>query len=97
MFLCLDTYGEATHAYEIAVNPYGIPGDLLFSPAYGEDIGYDMIYQSASRITDQGWVAEMAVPVLEPALSRTGGADVASRLLAQPPARVALPVLMGRL
>ena len=26
VFLCLDTYGEATHAYEIAVNPYGIPG-----------------------------------------------------------------------
>lgn len=62
VFLCLDTYGEATHAYEIAVNPYGIPGDLLFSPAYGEDETYDMIYQSASRITDQGWVAELAVP-----------------------------------
>jgi hypothetical protein len=62
VFLCLDTYGEATHAYEIAVNPYGIPGDLLFSPAYGEDSAYDMIYQSASRITDQGWVAELAVP-----------------------------------
>ena len=62
VFLCLDTYGEATHAYEIAVNPYGIPGDLLFSPTTGEDMTYDMIYQSASRITDQGWVAEIAVP-----------------------------------
>ena len=62
MFLALDTYGEATHAYEIAVNPYGIPGDLLFSPAYGEDATYDMIYKSAGRITDQGWVAELAVP-----------------------------------
>jgi hypothetical protein len=62
VFLCLDTYGEATHAYEIAVNPYGIPGDLLFSPTVGEDATYDMIYQSASRITDKGWVAEIAVP-----------------------------------
>lgn len=62
VFLTLDTYGEATHAYEIAVNPYGIPGDLLFSPAYGEDATYDMIYKSAGRITDQGWVAELAVP-----------------------------------
>ncbi|MCX5752845.1 MAG: DUF5916 domain-containing protein, partial [Candidatus Krumholzibacteria bacterium] len=62
VFLCLDTYGEATHAYEIAVNPYGIPGDLLFSPATGEDMTYDMIYRSASRITAQGWVAEIAVP-----------------------------------
>jgi hypothetical protein len=62
VFLCLDTYGEATHAYEIAVNPYGIPGDLLFSPTTGEDMTYDMIYQSASKITDQGWTAEIAVP-----------------------------------
>lgn len=62
VILCLDTYGEATHAYEIAANPYGLPGDLLFSSAYGEDIGYDMIFESAGRITDFGWVAEMAIP-----------------------------------
>jgi hypothetical protein len=62
VFLCLDTYGEATHAYEIAVNPYGIPGDLLFSPTTGEDGTYDMIYKTASRIVEGGWVAEMAIP-----------------------------------
>jgi hypothetical protein len=62
VFLCLDTYGEATHAYEIAVNAYGIPGDLLFSPTGGEDLTYDMIYRTASRIVENGWVAEMAIP-----------------------------------
>jgi len=62
VILCIDTYGEATHAYEIAANPYGIPGDLLFSSAYGEDGGYDMIFQSAGRITGDGWVVEMAIP-----------------------------------
>jgi hypothetical protein len=62
VILMLDTYGEATHAFEIATNPYGVPGDLLFSSAYGEDSGYDMIFQSAGRITDDGWVAEMAIP-----------------------------------
>jgi hypothetical protein len=62
VILCLDTYGEATHAYEISANPYGVPGDLLFSSAYGEDGTYDMIFQSAGRITDSGWVAEMAIP-----------------------------------
>jgi hypothetical protein len=62
VILCLDTYGEATHAYELAVNPYGIPGDLLFSTASGEDITYDMIFESAGRITNAGWVAEMAIP-----------------------------------
>lgn len=62
VILCLDTYGEATLAYEIAANPYGIPGDLLFSTSNGEDISYDMIFESSGRITDFGWVVEMAIP-----------------------------------
>jgi hypothetical protein len=62
VILCLDTYGEATLAYEIAANPYGIPGDLLFSTQNGEDSSYDMIFESAGRITEFGWVVEMAIP-----------------------------------
>ncbi|UCG52974.1 MAG: carbohydrate binding family 9 domain-containing protein [Candidatus Latescibacterota bacterium] len=62
VILCLDTFGEATLAYEISSNPYGVPGDLLFSSANGEDISYDMIYESAGRITDFGWVVEMQIP-----------------------------------
>jgi len=62
VILCLDTFGEATHAYEVSANPYGIPGDLLFSSANGEDITYDMSFETAGCITDFGWVAEMAIP-----------------------------------
>jgi hypothetical protein len=62
VILCLDTYGESALAYEIAANPYGIPGDLLFSAASGEDITYDMIFESAGRLTEFGWVVEMAIP-----------------------------------
>ncbi|MDD3642226.1 MAG: carbohydrate binding family 9 domain-containing protein, partial [Candidatus Krumholzibacteria bacterium] len=62
VILTIDPYGEATFAYEIAANPYGIPGDLLYSSAYGEDISYDMIYESAGRVTEFGWVVEMAIP-----------------------------------
>jgi hypothetical protein len=62
VILCLDTFGDATLAYEIASNPYGIPGDLLFSSSNGEDSSYDMIFESAGKIVDNGWVVEMAVP-----------------------------------
>ena len=62
VILCLDTFGEATLAYEISANPYGIPGDLLFSSGNGEDISYDLSFETAGRITDFGWVAEMAIP-----------------------------------
>lgn len=62
VILLLDPFGDATHAYEISANPYGIPGDLLFSSANGEDISYDMIYKSSGRITEFGWVVEMGIP-----------------------------------
>jgi hypothetical protein len=62
VILCLDTFGDATLAYEIASNPYGIPGDLLFSSSSGEDISYDMIFETAGQIVENGWIVEMAVP-----------------------------------
>lgn len=62
VILLLDPFGKSTMAYEIAANPYGIHGDLLFSSGNGEDISYDMIFESSGRITDEGWVVEMAIP-----------------------------------
>ena len=60
--LNLDTYGDGTHAYEIVTNPCGVPGDLLYSSMNGEDMSYDMIFETAAAITGDGWVAEMAIP-----------------------------------
>lgn len=62
VILLLDPFGESTMAYEIAANPYGIPGDLLYSSGNGEDISYDMIFESSGTITEEGWVVEMAIP-----------------------------------
>jgi hypothetical protein len=60
--LCIDTYAEAAWAYELAVNPYGIQGDVLFSRSGGEDMGFAIIFESAGMITEQGYQVEMAVP-----------------------------------
>ncbi len=62
VILMIDTYGEATLAYEIAANPLGIPGDLLFSSAHGEDISFNMIFETRGKITEFGWVVEMKIP-----------------------------------
>ncbi len=62
VILMIDTYGEATLAYEIASNPLGIPGDLLFSSAHGEDISFSMIFETRGKITEFGWVVEMKIP-----------------------------------
>ena len=62
VLIAIDPFGDATRAYEIGCNPYGIQCDLLFSSNGGEDSRYDLIFDSAARITDEGWEAEFAIP-----------------------------------
>ncbi|MFW5973566.1 MAG: DUF5916 domain-containing protein, partial [Bacteroidota bacterium] len=59
--IILDPYGDATRAYEIFANPLGIQFDLLWSQQ-GEDIGFDLIYHSDGRMTDNGYEVEFAIP-----------------------------------
>ncbi|UCE65854.1 MAG: carbohydrate binding family 9 domain-containing protein [Candidatus Zixiibacteriota bacterium] len=58
----IDTYGDAIWAYTFNVNPYGVQMDALWSPYRGEDGSYDLIWDSAARITDHGYQVEMAIP-----------------------------------
>lgn len=60
--LLIDTYGNASWAYEFFVNPYGVQKDCLWSSISGEDQGYDLIWESAAAITDSGYQVEMAIP-----------------------------------
>jgi len=62
VILCLDTFADQGWAYEIAVNPYGIQGDLLWSNGQGEDMTFDLVFHSSGRITDEGWQVELAIP-----------------------------------
>jgi len=58
----IDTYGEASWAYELFVNPHGVQKDMLWTMVGGEDSGYDLIWESAAQITDSGYQVEIAVP-----------------------------------
>jgi len=60
--LLLDTYGDASWAYYLLANPKGIQGDLRFSASRGDDSRFDIIYQSAGRMTGDGYIVEMAIP-----------------------------------
>jgi hypothetical protein len=62
VYLFLDTYGNATWAYNLYVNPYGIQTDLLWSNIHGTDEGFDMVWHSAATVTDSGYQVEIAVP-----------------------------------
>jgi hypothetical protein len=58
----IETYGDAAWAYTLNVNPFGIQADALWSAGYGEDSGYDLIWESAGKITDSGYQVELAIP-----------------------------------
>jgi hypothetical protein len=59
----IDTYGDATWAYEFYVNPYGIQRDNMWTSVQGSDQGFDMVWQSAAHVTADGYVVEMAIPL----------------------------------
>lgn len=58
----LDTYADASWAYSFFANPKGIQGDERFAEGQGSDARLDLIYHSRGRITDDGYVVEMAIP-----------------------------------
>jgi hypothetical protein len=62
VYLLIDPYGNASWAYELFANPYGIQKDLLWTKIGDEDIGFDLVWESYGRITDSGYQVEMAVP-----------------------------------
>ncbi|MEE9432430.1 MAG: DUF5916 domain-containing protein [Melioribacteraceae bacterium] len=61
IIILIDTYGDSQKAYEFALNPYGIQGDLLAS-SNDEDLSFDLTWLGAASINDSGWTAEMTIP-----------------------------------
>jgi hypothetical protein len=59
----LDTRGDGMTAVELRVNPRGQQGDAVFNDAsQNEDFSPDFFYDTAARVTDFGWAAEMRIP-----------------------------------
>lgn len=57
-----DTFGNAAWAYTLNVNPFGVQADALWSNGFGEDSMFDLVFESAGRITEQGYQVEIAIP-----------------------------------
>jgi hypothetical protein len=57
----LDPYGDASLGYYFLSNPIGVQADLQMTPR-SEDSSIDFVYTSAGRITEDGYIIEMAIP-----------------------------------
>ncbi len=62
VIVCIDTYGDYQRYYELAVNPYGIKGDLMATGNGNEDGSFDMMWEASASRNENGWTAVMAIP-----------------------------------
>jgi hypothetical protein len=70
----LDTFNDERRAYEFFVNPLGVQMDLVEDDVSGnEDPSWDAIWKSAGRLTDDGYIVEMAIPFNQLRFPRTEG------------------------
>jgi hypothetical protein len=57
----LDTFNSGRRDYGYMCNPFGIQSDMIESEE-GSDNAWDAIWDSAGRITDEGYIVEIAIP-----------------------------------
>jgi len=61
--IVLDTFNDENTAFAFVINPLGVQRDLIYSHGGTEwNDSWDAIWSSAGRITDFGYVGEMAIP-----------------------------------
>jgi hypothetical protein len=72
--ITLDTFDDERRAFEFRVNPLGVQADAILSEQDGvEDFSWDMIWNSVARVTDEGYVVEMALPLKQLRFPPGGG------------------------
>ncbi|MBN1831780.1 MAG: carbohydrate binding family 9 domain-containing protein [Deltaproteobacteria bacterium] len=60
VLILFDTFNDQQRTYDFMCNPLGIQHDMIETPnGNGE---YDAIWDSDGRITDEGYIVEMAIP-----------------------------------
>jgi len=61
ILILFDTFNDQRRSYDFMCNPYGIQSDII-ETSDNSDNSWDAIWYSDGRITDFGYVVEMAIP-----------------------------------
>ncbi len=73
--IVLDTFNDQRRSFDFICNPLGVQFDEVETPE-GEDAAWDALWDSAGRITADGYVVEMVIPFSSLRFQRTGGDQV---------------------
>jgi len=72
--LMLDPFNDKRRGFQFRVNPLGVQADAIFSQVeFVEDFSWDIIWASAGRITSDGYVVEIAIPLNQIRFPAGGG------------------------
>ena len=63
VIVLLDAIGNKQSCYEFYVNPSGIQGDSLNSVVTGTTLAPDFVWESAAKLTGDGYQVEIAIPL----------------------------------
>ncbi|WP_324676256.1 DUF5916 domain-containing protein [Hymenobacter sp. GOD-10R] len=58
----LDTYRDKLNGYGFFLTPGGVQLDARYSPAGGEDFGWNAVWESRTALHGTDWVAELRIP-----------------------------------
>jgi hypothetical protein len=61
--LALDAVGNRQACYDLFVNPSGVQGDIYTTLSDGEDSAPDWVWESAGKITKEGYQVEIKLPL----------------------------------
>src|SRR5215831_10184784 len=61
--LSLDSAGTGQTAYHLFVNPSGVQMDALNTSASGEQFEADLLWDSVGKVTDDGYIVEIRLPL----------------------------------
>ncbi|HUX07765.1 MAG TPA: DUF5916 domain-containing protein, partial [Acidobacteriota bacterium] len=73
--LILDTFNDERRSFDFLVTALGVQYDMIEYQG-GEDVGWDAIWDSAGRITEWGYVVEIAIPFSSLRFQRADGPQV---------------------
>jgi len=75
--IVIDTFNDERRAFEFFVNPLGVQMDLIVDDVSGnEDPSWDTIWESAGKITAEGYVVELAIPYTSLRFQRGSGEQI---------------------
>ncbi|MBD3615321.1 MAG: hypothetical protein HUJ22_02020 [Gracilimonas sp.] len=63
VYVSFDSYNDQRTAFTFAVNPKGVQKDVLYFDDTGEDILWDAVWEAKTHIGENGWTAEIKIPL----------------------------------